>query len=470
MIWHESTRATTQGLTRLLVRGGHVDSTDLDVALTARRAVPDLAGAMHLDISGRGAGTSAPTLAGLASDSVRALGQLIHRTPRPEVERCLAAVTASQVSDPIAAVWTQVADQATLAHHFWSQGRSSRPHGNEAWSLMRHVAVLAQAVAVPDPDLAASARTAGRNKVADLLAHTSHPGLREAAVAVRTPADGGPLPPVTDLRQPPSRQLVAVHGRRDLSAALVALRNQMDTTAHNGPGPVQQIASAAARATTSAAAQLAAAAPHRSPLEHDRAGTPDSVMLASTLTTHARHLSEVAVLGRRTETLHPSDPVPAVQAKVISQWLTLNPSEAGVTLPGRHLSASVDVARAAAELTQSLHRLAHRLYDGGYWLVPVEPARGGPAHDWAASRLSPTPPALLLALQRACEHAAVLRQAAGPIEVERVRPGATSPERTRGPLGTAEALATLHARTLAGPCPASPGSHEIPTRERSRGR
>ena len=163
MSWHESTRATTRGLTRLLVRGGDVDGTDLDVALTARRAVLELAGAMHLDLSGRGSGTVAPTLAGLAEDPVRALGQLIHRTPRPEVERSLAALTASQVSDPTAAVWTQVADQATLAHHFWSQGRStSRPRGNEAWTVMHHIAVLTQAVAVLDLDLAASARTAGR--------------------------------------------------------------------------------------------------------------------------------------------------------------------------------------------------------------------------------------------------------------------------------------------------------------------
>jgi len=406
MSWREETEATARHLARLLARDGHVTAADLDAALTGRRAVLDLARTIHLDLTGLGSGSAAPTLEGLVEHPLRALGQLIHRQPRPHPQLPLSVITARSSTDATGKLWKRVAVHASLAEHHWRAALpGSRPRGDHAWSALDHVAALAQAVNTLDRHLAASAQHAERPELAEQLRQAAGSGLGTAAAAARALAAAGPLPDVADLRQPPTRQLLTVRDVTEVAPALRNVADQLLAVRHVSPGHLQMVTGFTARAALHAAVLAEAAAPHRG-----REWAPE---LAAALHEHGTHLTAVSATPRRTETVNPSDPLPLAQATEVARWLTSHPATPVGATPGRDLATAREVALAAAGLTEVLDVVARRHLDGGLWVVPSEGAwSAAQPYDWKFSGPTVTVPPLVRGLTEGAEHAAELRETA----------------------------------------------------------
>lgn len=465
MSWRENTEAAAIDMARLLVRDDVVDTGDLDIALSARRRVLELAATVHRDLTGAGAGSAAPTLTGLADDPVRTLGQLIHRQPRPHPHTSPLEAVAGPAVGPSGAIWAQLAEHATLAQHHWATGQpASRPAGDAAWSVLDHVALMVRAVSVLDEGLALAAWRAGRHDVTEQLLRGTTSGLQEAALVVHEMALNGALPRPEDLAQPPSRQLVAVVDRFDLAPALSGLHQQLSTSAHLGPAQLQAVARAVSRTCAYSAALVhEAAGLHLGAGGEQQSSGKEAPQLASALHEHAVHLAQVAAVSRRAESIHPSDPVPLVQAKAITTWLVLNPARPSTAVPGRDLALGRDVGVGAGQVSRTLERLGRGLHDQGRWLVPAAEAWSSVhSYDWIpsqpASKNEPAPQ-LLSALQNAAQHADVLRRVTGPrVPATGSTPGsaATGQAVGRGMESSSTLATALQAHREAGGRPCSP--------------
>lgn len=448
MSWREETEATARHLARLLARATPVQPVDLDAALIGRRAVLDLAATVHLDLTGLGSGTAAPTLAGLAEHPVRTLGQLIHRQPRPHPDLPLSQVVASSTSDATGKLWERVAVHASVARHHWMTALpASRPSRDAAWSALDHTAALVHAVTALDRGLAATAQAAGRPGVAQDLHQASSAGLSAAAAAVRTLAAAGPLPDVTDLRQPPTRRLLPVRDVTEVTPALRNLHEQLLAARHMSPAHVQLTAGVLARVALHAAVLAETAAPHR--------GGEWGPELAASLHEHGSHLVTAARTPRRTETITPGDPLPLAQATEIVRWLTAHPARPSLATPGRDLATARDIALATSNLTQVLDLVARRHHDDGQWVIPSEHAWSSALpYDWRFSSPSaPTPP-LVRDLTVAAEHATTLRHSAVPTIPATTTAAATA---RQGMPSTADLAAALQGHENAAARPRRPG-------------
>jgi len=460
--WREDSEATARHLARLLARGARVLPADLDAALIARRAVLDLAATVHLDLTGLGSGTAAPTLTTLTEHPVRALGQLIHRQPRPHPDLPLSEVVAGSSVDATGKLWERVAVHASLARHHWGLATpASRPRGDAAWSALDHTAALVGAVTALDVDLIASAERAERPQLATDLRQAANSGLSTAAASVHALASSGPLPDVADLKTPPVRQLLLVRDQSEVAPALRNLTDQLLAARHVAPGHVQLVAGVLARATLHAAVAAESAAPHR--------GGEWGPELAAALHEHGTRLAEVARTPRRVETIAPGDPLPLAQATEIVRWLTAHPARPSVATPGRDLAVARDIAAAAANVSEALERVARRHHDGGHWVVPVEHAwSSAMPYDWRFSSPTTTTPPLVRDLAAVAEHVIDLRSAVA--EPANASSSTAIAQARQGMPATCELLSAIAVRAEAVGRPVRPAIalHERPPRPAER--
>lgn len=201
-IWQRDISLTAHALASLLARGPA--DVDLDVAITARAAVLEHVAVVLGDLAPRtrqpratNGGRDVP-LALVESDPIRALGLVLRRRARPDVERSPSELfDIRRTVDPATADWIAVGHRALLAARSWAGPTVGNLEPATAWHALAEIAALAEAIAVLDRDLRAAAGE--RTDVHPLLASTS--GLRLAArevLAVAAP-DEPPRPGPAEL-------------------------------------------------------------------------------------------------------------------------------------------------------------------------------------------------------------------------------------------------------------------------------
>lgn len=205
MIWQRDISLTAHALASLLARGPA--EVELDVAITARAAVLEHVAVVLGDLAPRtrqpratNGGRDVP-LALVESDPIRALGLVLRRRARPDVERSPSELfDIRRTVDPATADWIAVGHRALLAARSWAGPTVGNLEPATAWHALAEIAALAEAIGVLDADLRATAGE--RADVHPLLASTS--GLRLAArevLALAAP-DEQPRPGPAELAVP----------------------------------------------------------------------------------------------------------------------------------------------------------------------------------------------------------------------------------------------------------------------------
>jgi hypothetical protein len=150
-------------------------------------------------------------LALVESDPIRALGLVLRRRARPDVERSPSELfDIRRTVDPATADWIEVGRRALLATRSWTGPTVGNLEPTNAWHVLAEIAALAEAVAVLDTDLCATAGE--RADVHPLLASTS--GLRLAArevLALAAP-DDQPRPGPAELASAPQPVISPAEG------------------------------------------------------------------------------------------------------------------------------------------------------------------------------------------------------------------------------------------------------------------
>jgi hypothetical protein len=206
--WDHEIARVAGDLTALVARAQR-GVVDLDVAVTARAAVLDGAAAVLGDVVPRTRHESSTTrtrhvtLHQLERDPLGALGFVLRRRVRPELERSPSELLdASGPWNAATTAWASAGRHALLAARAWWRSPCRELSGEQAWEAVGTVAAIAEAIAVLDVDLA-DRNAGGRPEIDRILA--SGAGLRIAARETLSLARSGPDPGPVSAPEPAVR-------------------------------------------------------------------------------------------------------------------------------------------------------------------------------------------------------------------------------------------------------------------------
>ncbi|MFC3690530.1 hypothetical protein [Aquipuribacter hungaricus] len=355
------------------------------------------------DAKATGAGTASSeriTVELLETNPVRALGIALDRHPATPGVALSDVLTTNPPPGP-ARLWHDLARAAVVAADVWRNADpASRPHRDQAWSLMADVAAIGQGLAHLDDDIARAATRMPHavqvqlgttpGVLSDRYAAAATAGLRAAGERTRHLAAQGPLPDVAPLRQPFTRP-AAVRLPAHVPYAQAATVELLDRA--TGPVSPRDLTY-----LTRAQARLA---------EHAVRLTDDPV-LAHAARQHTAQLH--AVTARQLQTVEPASDQRALhQAQALLTYLagmdTAHPDS------GRVAAA---IARSQPDVVDALHRAARHQLAAGTWLVP-NPNERATSSIWVRQApQSEWQPDLVHRLVEARTTAHTLAQAGGP--------------------------------------------------------
>lgn len=367
--WTPAWHAVGHRLSGLLEHPDPVTPDTLPLAVVSHAATVRLLVTVHRDLTHRAPRTTGKELGAhaapaplelLDTDPVKALGHALDRHPATPGAALSDVLTTNPPPGP-ARLWHDIARAATLAEHTWRTAEpTSRPHRDQAWSVMADVAAIGESLAILDHDLA---RTATRltptgaellnvspGVLSDRYGYAATAGLRAAGERTRLLAARGPLPDVGPLRQP-TTTAHAVRQPAHVPAAqtsLVELLNQARTIS---PRDLTVLAVAQAKIS-----------------EHAARLTTDPG-LATTAREHTAVLATVK--PRDVVTLEPdSDPRPLQQTQALLTYLR----DVRAGSPGASRVAAA-LARSQPDVVDALHRAARDQLANGAWLIPDDRPR-----------------------------------------------------------------------------------------------
>src|SRR4051794_20911799 len=194
---------------------------DLDIVLSARRAVLDLLVAVHTDLTGLPENVRPLHPHHLESHPVEALGRALRRYPRPAGQLSPTEVALATPASAAGVAWQQAARHAVVAHHVWTAGVGEPLSPGARWAGMADVASLADALARLDLGLLL---TTAEDPRCPAFTSTLRGGLHQAlGVAARETlrlAAQGELPDVgPDRAQLPALEVAPVRTAADLPRA-----------------------------------------------------------------------------------------------------------------------------------------------------------------------------------------------------------------------------------------------------------
>lgn len=401
MSYRQEMARLSRAVGELLARGGAVHADDVRAALAGHSSLVGLLKQVHRDVTGASA-VRYQSITELERHPVAQLGGWLNRQPWIS-DQPLSIVLNTESVSRAGELWREVAEAATLAQADWDRSAAeSRPTADFAWSEIADVAVLAEAVAVLDEDIADSLAAAGRWRDAVDFRAAARAGLRVTAREVFTLASTGPLPIAADPRPPTPTKVMIGLTPAALPEALGRLDGLLTATTQIPPAQVAAISRVLAETALSAAAALESASPP----------------VVAALKEHAARLAAVAGNARRVAALQPGDRKALAQAEEIHRFLTHRRQRAE-PLP---IDVADGVARALPEVTASLATTAENQIASHRWVVPQE---GSTDVAWGPYRGLDDQPHIIRSLRHAVanNHALVSKSgqlsptaaAAGPV-------------------------------------------------------
>jgi len=391
---------------------------ELDLALSARRAVLDLLQTVHGDLTGIGPRPAAGHLDDVEAHPVAALGWALRRHPRPPGALAPTDVALARPVSPAGRAWQQVARHALLAQHTWSTGLDDGPIDQaRLWAGVADVAALADTLTRLDLTLIRAAQAEpGRGRIAAALSSglASHLGL--AARETARVAASGPLPEAGPNRIPappgPTRTVMPVRHPSELPQAQRHLTVLLEAARGIRPERFRQLATVQARACLLLSTQLTgpdghtAGVPAALPTEPSADRQIALAGLVDRLTEHARLLQRATERPGSIVGIEPGDGRPLRQAAETFRALAARP--AAVASDPALLSR---FTIALADTTIALATAADRGMARGAWQVP-DHSESLTAPGWRTHRPGEPRPAALVAIHQAADHANVLTEAA----------------------------------------------------------
>src|SRR4051794_14399877 len=374
---------------------------DLDIVLSARRAVLDLLAAVHADLTGlENVRPLHPNH--LESHPVEALGRALRRYPRPAGQLSPTEVALATPASAAGLAWQQAARHAVVAHHVWTAGVGEPLSPDARWAGMADVASLADALARLDLGLLL---TTAEDPRCPAFTSTLRGGLHQAlGVAARETlrlAAQGELPDVgPDRAQLPALEVAPVRTATDLPRAQQRLAVLLEHGGRLRPERFPALASLYGRACLRLADSLRSRA--QPPLGLDG----ESVQAA--LRRHARALHQATLRRSGIASIVAGDDRPLRQAAEIDGCLQRDPGR--VTSDAALLG---DVVIGLAGSTRALAAAVSRALESGDWMVPDDglPLTAPLWHPWHPA--DPTP-AAVSAIRRAAADSVELAQAVAP--------------------------------------------------------
>jgi hypothetical protein len=452
---------TARAMARLAIAGtAGLDPSELDIALSARRALINALSTVLDDITGLPTGIKPIiTFESIARHPVAELPAALRRYPAPPP--AVGPIVAVTLEPATAAgrAWRDVARHATLAHHEWATGEPAQIDDTAAWTAVADVATLASLLSDIDTELVRALKTLDiRQGEAAALEGCLASGLGLIARETVRLATAGPLNETSPdrARAAPPPGVLRVTEPVELVPAVRQIAVLLRDADHVQPEHARLIAVAHARACHSLADLLERGADH--------ADAAARLREHATRLTHAVErpwpMSSLTRGDRRG--WHQADDV----QRAVRRW---SPDE---------VVAFVDPAQllpAVAETTRELAATTDRQLHRGQWLVPITRAaapRARVSELWLGSERykagSPVP-RQLNRLAAAADHALILMAAGLPERsAPSVAPAAVvdiNPSRTAEP--TADAAAP---RPPPRPLPATAGAAPTSWRELARQR
>jgi hypothetical protein len=389
---------------QLAVIGVHgsadLSDRDLDVALTARAGVLELAMVVQRDLTRPAGRSSAAEGSRLEAHPVAGLADALQRHPRVPAEAAPSDLLMGEADSDVGRAWQLIGRHAISAQHHWNTG-SLRATGPQAWAGLADMAAVGSVIAELDADLAASARSLpGRERAAVGLAGGVTSGLRVAARLVAELAATGPLSEGPELLPAGNRGLVTITSAGDVPTALEQFATLLRTAGHVRPERLALMVVGHLR-TCQAALDAMPSAPQ------------DPVRLR--LQHHVEALRETTRHPVTAASVRAGDTRSLRQMQVIRQALASTPSQLLADLTADSAQAARLVA-GLADGTRALRETADRHIVDGHWLLPD---RGSVDMRWQPARTWHEAPRHLQALRFAAvqaEHlaASTSRTAAEP--------------------------------------------------------
>jgi hypothetical protein len=397
---------TARALARLAVAGtAGLDPSEIDIALSARRALINVLSTVLDDITGLPTRIKPLiTFESIARHPVAELPAALSRypTPPPTIGP-IVAITLEPVT-AAGRAWRDVARHATLAHHEWATGEPTQIDDTAAWTAVADVATLASLLSDIDAELVRALKTLDvRQSDTTALEGCLASGLGLIARETLRLAVAGPLnetsPDRTRSEPPPG--VLRVTDPVDLVPAMRQIGILLRDADHVQPEHARLIAIAHAKACRTLADIL------------ERG--PDHTDAAARLREHAARLTHAVERPWSMSSLTRGDRRGWHQAddvqRAVRRW---SPDEVVAFVDAAQLLSAV--AETTRELAATTDRQLHR----GEWLVPITRTAAPHARvselwvGYERYKTGSSVPRQLTRLAAAADHALVLMAAGLP--------------------------------------------------------
>ena len=398
---------TARALTRLAINGNRgLTVAELDIVLSARRALINVLSTVHHDVTGLEAGER-PRLSfeKVTRDPVGALTRALDQYPVPPPASSPSEAFTVEPESAAGRTWQDVGRHATLAQHHWTTGHPMHIDETGTWTAVADVAAMASLLSDVDIDLLRTMRTWDARRL-ELRALEEGPsiGLGFTAREALRLAAAGPLNETSPDRErsAPPPAVVLVAGPEELISAVRQISVLLRDSGHVSPEHVRLIAIANIRTCGKVAEAF------------DR-GSMAQRVAGARIREHAARLTEAVERPWPMTSMGRGDGRAFHQAhdiqRAIRRWL---PDE---------LAANLDPAEllpALGDATRELSATADRQMSRGQWLVPISvqaPRRARVMERWLGYepyRPGSPPPRQVTRLAAAADHALALLAAGFP--------------------------------------------------------